>query len=157
MGLRSLQRHLRPRGISGAPCSRPRARRARLLPIRISPSYLEQMMPLLLRHHQLVAVRHHGVHVHQPIPELLVLRLKLLQAGEERRPSSVTARTEGLLVLPARSPVASREVSLCRLCRLHIWRRASGFGRLVTLATLLQLLGNSDWFLHGSISNVWLL
>lgn len=49
-------------------------------------------MPLLLRHHQLVAVRHHGVHVHQPIPELLVLRLKLLQTGKRRRPSSVIAK-----------------------------------------------------------------
>lgn len=114
MGLRSLQRHLRPRGISGDPCSRPRARKPRLLPIGISPSYLEQMMPLLLRHHQLVAVRHHGVHVHQPIPELLVLRLKLLQAGKQRRPSSVTARTERPLVLPgAPSPVGQFHFADC--------------------------------------------
>lgn len=40
-------------------------------------------MSLLLWHHQLVTVSYHGVHVHQPIPELLILGLKLLQTEDK--------------------------------------------------------------------------
>lgn len=47
--------------------------------------YLEEMMSLVLRHQQVMAVCHHGIQVHQPIPQLLVLGLKLLQTEEGGR------------------------------------------------------------------------
>lgn len=47
-------------------------------------SYLEDLPSLLLGHQQLMAVRYHGVHVHQPVPDLLEVRLQLLQTENKQ-------------------------------------------------------------------------